>query len=79
MVQRELPESVYRCKGLIYAADSPNKRLALQVVGGRTQIVDLDEWGERPRLSEIVAIGSQIDSQQLNDLFDACLSRHVPD
>ena len=79
MVQRELPESVYRCKGLIYAADSPNKRLSLQVVGGRTQIVDLDEWGERPRLSEIVAIGSQIDSQQLNDLFDACLSRHVPD
>ncbi|MCZ6736484.1 MAG: GTP-binding protein [Actinobacteria bacterium] len=79
MVQRELPESVYRCKGLIYAADSPNKRLALQVVGGRTQIVDLDEWGERPRLSEIVAIGSQIDSQKLNDLFDACLSRHVAD
>ena len=79
MVQRELPESVYRCKGLIYAADSPNTRFSLQVVGGRTQIVDLDEWGERPRLSEIVAIGSQIDSQQLNDLFDACLSRHVPD
>jgi len=79
MLQRELPESVYRCKGLIYAADSPNTRLALQVVGGRTQIVDLDEWGERPRLSEIVAIGSQIEGQQLNDLFDACLSRQVPD
>ncbi len=79
MVQRELPESVYRCKGLIYATDSPNTRLALQVVGGRTQIVELDDWGERPRLSEIVAIGSHIESQQLNDLFDACLSRQVPD
>jgi G3E family GTPase len=78
IVQRELPESVYRCKGIIYAADSPNTRFALQVVGGRTQIVDIDEWGERPRLSEIVAIGSRIESQQLNDLFDACLMGRTP-
>jgi G3E family GTPase len=79
MVRRDLPESVYRCKGIIHAADSPNTRLALQVVGGRTQIVDLGDWGERPRLSEIVAIGSQIEDQQLNDLFEACLSRQVSD
>jgi hypothetical protein len=45
-------------------------------VGGRTQIVDIDEWGDRPKRSNIVAIGSQIDSQQLNDLFNACLIRH---
>jgi G3E family GTPase len=76
MVQRDLPESVYRCKGVIYTGDSPDTRLSLQVVGGRTQILDIDEWGDRPRRSEIVAIGSQIDSQQLNDLFDACLVRH---
>jgi G3E family GTPase len=79
MVQRELPESVYRCKGIVYAADSPDRRLALQVVGRRTQIVDIDEWGERPRLSEIVAIGSGIDNQQLNDLFDACRARQGPE
>jgi G3E family GTPase len=78
MVRRELPESVYRCKGIIYAADSPNTRLALQVVGGRMQIVDLDEWGDRQRLSEIIAIGSEIDRQHLGDLFDACLERHEP-
>jgi G3E family GTPase len=75
VVQRELPESVYRCKGVIYAADSPETRVALQVVGGRVQIVDIDEWGERPRLSEIVAIGHRIDSDRLNELFDACLVR----
>jgi G3E family GTPase len=78
MVQRELPESVYRCKGIVYAADSPGKRLALQVVGRRTQIVDIDEWGERPRLSEIVAIGSGIDEQHLNDLFDTCQAGQEP-
>jgi G3E family GTPase len=77
MVQRELPESVYRCKGVVYAADSPDTRLSLQVVGGRTQITDLDRWQERPRVSEIVAIGTEIDTRQLNDLFDACLIRNV--
>ena len=77
MVQRELPESIYRCKGVVYAADSPDTRLSLQVVGGRTQITDLDRWEERPRVSEIVAIGSEIDTQQLNHLFDACLVSSV--
>ncbi len=78
MVQRELPASVYRCKGIVYAADSPGKRLALQVVGRRTQIVDIDEWGERPRLSEIVAIGNNLDEQHLNDLFDTCQAGQAP-
>jgi G3E family GTPase len=77
MVQRELPESIYRCKGVVYAADSPDTRLSLQVVGGRIQITDLDRWEQRPRVSEIVAIGSEIDTRQLNDLFDACHSRNV--
>jgi len=72
MVQRELPESVYRCKGIVYAADSPDTRLALQIVGRRTQIVEIEEWGERPRRSEIVAIGRGFDEEQMNDLFDAC-------
>jgi G3E family GTPase len=77
MVQRDLPESVYRCKGVIYAADSPDSRLSLQVVGGRAQITDLDDWGERPRVSEIVAIGSEIDSGHLDELFGACLAGRI--
>jgi hypothetical protein len=54
------------------STDSPGKRLALQVVGRRTQIVDVGELRERPRFSEIVAIGSGIEEQQLNGLFDTC-------
>jgi G3E family GTPase len=33
MVRKELPESIYRCKGIVFAADSPDKRIALQIVG----------------------------------------------
>ena len=77
MVQKELPESVYRCKGIVFAAGSPDKRLALQVVGRRTEISELDEWGERVPRSQIVAIGapSSFDSAELTKQFDACLAK----
>jgi G3E family GTPase len=75
MVQRDLPESVYRCKGILYTADAPERRLSLQIVGRRIQIDDLGYWDERPRLSQIVTIGRGVEHQQLSDLFDAC--RHA--
>ena len=75
MVQRELPASVYRCKGIVFTADSPDKRLALQVVGRRTEISELDEWGKRTPHTQVVAIGSSIDAEDLKNKFDACLVR----
>jgi G3E family GTPase len=76
MVQRELPVSVYRCKGIVFAADSPDTRLALQVVGRRTEISEIDEWGERAPRSQIIAIGTPdgFDSAELTRQFDACLA-----
>jgi G3E family GTPase len=73
MVRKELPASIYRCKGIVYAADHPDKRLTLQAVGRRTEIYELDEWGERPPRSQIVAIGSPIDAQDLRRKFDTCI------
>jgi G3E family GTPase len=75
MVRRELPASIYRCKGIIFAADSPDKRLALQAVGRRTEIFELDGWGERTPKSQIVAIGAAIDAQALSVRFDACIEQ----
>jgi G3E family GTPase len=76
MVRRKLPENIYRCKGIVFAADCPDKRFALQVVGRRTEISELDEWGERPPYTKIVAIGSsnEIDPESLTDLFESCIS-----
>ncbi len=73
MVRRELPASVYRCKGIVYTADFPSKRYALQIVGRRTEIAELDEWGERIPRTQIVAIGAAINAPELSDKFDACI------
>ncbi len=67
--------SVYRCKGIVFSADSPDKRLALQMVGRRTEISELDEWGERTPRTQVVAIGSSIDAEDLKNKFDACVAR----
>ena len=77
MVRRELPESIYRCKGIVFAADTPDKRLTLQTVGRRTEISELDEWGERTPRTQIVAIGAPggIDAQELSNKFDACIEK----
>ena len=75
MVQRELPASIYRCKGIVFIADFPDKRLTLQTVGRRTEISELDEWGDRTPRTQIVAIGESggIDAQELSRKFDACI------
>jgi G3E family GTPase len=76
MVKKELPASVLRCKGIIWLADDPDTRHALQVVGRRTEIQSLDGWGSKPRRSQIVAIGpvGAIDGPQLDDAFTRCLA-----
>ena len=75
MVRRELPSSVYRCKGIVFTADAPNKRIALQIVGRRTEITELDAWGDRRPRTQIVAIGEpgRMDALELKGKFDACL------
>jgi len=74
MVRKKLPASIYRCKGIVFSADSPDKRIALQIVGRRTEISELDEWGNRTRRTQIVAIGSAIDPHELTEKFDACVT-----
>jgi G3E family GTPase len=73
MVRRELPASIYRCKGIVYTTESPDRRLALQVVGRRTEITDLNDWGGRTPRTQVVAIGAGIDGEELTEKFNVCL------
>ena len=73
MVRRELPASIYRCKGIVFDARYPGTRFALQAVGRRVEILDLGGWGERTPQSRLVAIGSRFDAAVVSELFDQCL------
>ena len=75
-VRRELPASIYRCKGIVFADSNPRKRHTIQVVGRRSEIRELDEWGKRIPRTKIVAIGSSFDKEELKRKFDECVIRH---
>lgn len=57
-VTSRLPANIYRCKGVIFTADTPDKRAVLQVIGKRVDITLAEEWGKRPPCTKIVAIGA---------------------
>jgi G3E family GTPase len=75
MVRRELPGSVYRCKGIVRLVDDPDRSYALQVVGRRTELTPVP--GGDPATSHVVAIGRDLAEAGLDELFDRC--RAVPD
>jgi len=79
MIRRELPASVYRCKGVVYAAEEPDHRVILQVVGRCSNVSLADEWGVRAPSTKIVAIGAygSVDNEALTELFEACINDKV--
>lgn len=73
-VIRKLPGAVYRCKGIICAADNPTERSLLQAVGRRSSVSSLGPWDGAPPRSDIVVIGAEgaFDADELQSVFDAC-------
>ena len=68
----DLPDTIYRVKGIVYLEELPSHQVVLQMVGRRYNIGDTKPWGARPPQSEIVMITSQdkIDSDALQHAFD---------
>jgi len=77
---RKLPGTIYRAKGVFYAADAPQLRAVLQVVGRRVDISIHEEWGQRAPGTRIVAIGAagSIDANLLESTFASCISPVSP-
>ena len=75
-VARTLSASIYRCKGVVFAAEEPTRRAILQVVGKRVDITLADAWGQRPPRTQIVAIGAPdaLESKALRATFDCCVA-----
>ena len=73
---RKLPGTVYRAKGVVYSTDAPQRRAVLQVVGRRVDISLQDDWGQRARRTQIVAIGAAgtIDPSLLEKTVASCMA-----
>ena len=74
MIKRELPETIYRCKGFVHLADDAANRYILQVVGRRIDLALDGPWGERTPQNRIVSISHRaaLDPQKMGALFDSC-------
>jgi G3E family GTPase len=70
-----LPETVYRCKGVVQIEEMPLNRYVLQMVGKRHHFVETGRWDDEAPRSEIVLIGGRdgIDPERLQSAFDACI------
>ena len=71
----QLPETVYRCKGVVQIEELPRYRYVLQMVGRRYHLEESGFWGTAMPRSEIVLIGGRagIDPDKLHSAFDACI------
>ena len=71
----QLPESVYRCKGVVQIEEMPRNRYVLQMVGRRYDFAETGRWDDEVPRSEIVLIGGRdgIDPERLQSAFDACI------
>jgi hypothetical protein len=80
-VLSEFGTQIYRFKGLLDIAGS-DRRIVIQGVHMLMDSLPLDDWGDRPRRSQLVFIGRDLPAEVLIDGFDACLShprtRRVP-
>ncbi len=71
----QLPNTIYRAKGIVYIRDYPDTRFVLQIVGRRGAIIVGDPWDDLKPGSQMVVIGSAggVDPAELTRIFDAAL------
>ena len=74
-VFEELPNTIYRAKGVIQLHEMPDNRMILQMVGRRASLTLAAEWGDEPPRTQIVMIASHggLDVEALRTQLEACI------
>lgn len=72
----KFPASIYRGKGFMYFADSPDQRYILQIVGKRVRVLKDEVWQTESPKTELVFIGAPgaLEPVELQSYFDNCLA-----
>ncbi|MDE0461287.1 MAG: GTP-binding protein, partial [Caldilineaceae bacterium] len=76
----ELPNTIYRAKGVIQLHEMPDNRMILQMVGKRASLTLAAEWGDEPPRTQIVMIASHggLDVEALRTQLQACIVPGTP-
>ncbi|MGB3766392.1 MAG: GTP-binding protein [Phormidesmis sp.] len=69
-LDNQLPASVFRAKGILWFDESP-KRHIFHLSGKRFSLED-EEWGDRPKKSQLVLIGQNLDEDTLRQQIESC-------
>lgn len=76
----ELPNTIYRAKGVIHLHDMPDKMTILQLAGKRVSLTLAGEWEDQTPRTQIVMIASHdgIDTEMLSAQLAACVVADEP-
>lgn len=76
----ELPNTIYRAKGVIHLYDTPDNMVILQMVGKRASLTLAGEWGNEIPRTQIVMIASHdgIDQEALSARLADCVVADEP-
>lgn len=71
----ELPDGVFRAKGVLWVAEETHRQVVLHLVGRRVTLSPAANWGEEPRRSRLVLLGrpNSVDAEALHQQFTAAL------
>jgi G3E family GTPase len=70
---RDLPEGVFRGKGILWLKESPEK-VIFHLVGARIRL-DPEPWGKEKPISQVVFIGKDFDKEELKAGLLRCISK----
>ncbi|MFP4438827.1 MAG: CobW family GTP-binding protein [Chloroflexaceae bacterium] len=77
---KTLPTGIFRAKGVLWIAETPERRALLHLVGSRVQLTFGEPWGDTPPQSQLIGIGlpEAVNPDDLTQRLDACLVDAVP-
>ncbi|MDX2270917.1 MAG: GTP-binding protein [Cyanobacteriota bacterium] len=69
-----LPENIFRAKGLLWFAESPERHIFH--LSGRRYTLNSDQWPGKPK-NQLVLIGQHLDTQALRQQLEACVRQPI--
>jgi G3E family GTPase len=70
-LDNQLPQSVFRAKGILWFDESPLRHI-FHLSGKRFTIED-DEWNDKPKKTQLVLIGQNLDHETLRSQIEKCV------